>query len=284
MQNLVLIPCWRRDDFLAVTLEHIVNANRADQYCYIFLVDRGFSPNVLGVIESFPLCKDVRIMNPHRYIGNSYNVLEGYKYALELTPQCESELIYLIEEDIWVGKDFFDFHETVQSQYSPFCLSGVRCQNDPTQYEQNPAAVYHHHTFQSLGLSWKPKNLKLVADHAKPEYYRNMKGYIRAMAPNSKYGTSWSEQDGLINRLVEVNNVQCMYPYVGRAYHAGFVGYNRRGRPLEGSLEERVQTLKTMSKEDMNERAIEYKDIESIDCSIDHGVKEFILKGNALCI
>jgi hypothetical protein len=202
-------------------------------------------------------------------------VLEGYKFAVEASHECESKLVYLIEEDIWIAKDFFDFHETVQSQFDPFCLSAVRCQNDSAEYPKEPDSVYYHNTFQSLGLSWKLDKLKLVAQHAKPEYYRNMKGYIRALNPKSVYGTNWTEQDGLINRLVESSDVKCLYPYVGRAYHAGFVGYNRRGVPLDGTLEERVATLKSMTQDEMNERAMEYKDIKPIDLLIDYKVKQF---------
>ena len=152
------------------------------------------------------------------------------------------------------------------------------CQNDTTQHPQDASSVYYHNTFQSLGLSWKVDKLAQVVKHARPEYYRNMRGYIRALAPKSTYGDSWTEQDGLINRLAELSDVKCLYPYVPRAFHAGFVGYNRRGTPLDGSREERIAALKSMSAEDMNNHAIEYKDITPIDTIIDHQVKEYVLK------
>lgn len=274
----MLIPCWRRDDFLSVTLEHIKNANRSDEYCYVFLVDRGHTQDVLNVVDNFPLCKEVRKTPPHRYRGNSYNILEGYKFAVDVARDCESSLVYLIEEDIWIGKDFFDFHETVQGQYDPFCLSAVRCQNDATQYPQEPESVYYHSTFQSLGISWKLDRLREVVKHARPEYYRSMNSYIRSLNPTSEYGMMWTEQDGLINRLVEMSDTKCMYPYIGRAYHAGFVGYNRPGEALVGSLSERIEKLKSMSKEEMNSHARVYKDIAPVDLETDYMVSEYKLK------
>lgn len=279
MKDLVLIPTWRRDDFLQITLDHIIAANGSDKdKCYIFLVDRNFHQDVVDVIAKFPLCKEVKFAPQHRYFGNSYNVLEGYKYAVENSKNCNSNLIYLIEEDIWIGKDFFDFHEKIQAENDAFCVSACRCQNDPNPKEKEPASIYYHSTFQSLGLSWKPSMLSKVTAHARPEYYRNMKGYIRSLAPKSVYGHSWTEQDGLINRILELSPNKCIYPFIPRAYHAGFVGYNRRGTPLQGTHEERLAALRKMTAAEMNARAEEYKDITPIECEKDYAVERFELK------
>lgn len=278
MKNIVLIPCWRRDDFLSVTLDHILKANGAEQNYYIFLADRGSSSGVMEVANNFPLAKEIRLNPPHPYHGNSCNVLEGYKFAASIAEHYESQLIYLIEEDIWIGKDFFDFHQKVQAKFDSYCLSAVRCQDDDKTHEYDPSSVYCHPTFQSLGISWRVDKVKEVAKHARPEYYGNNQEYIKSLAPHSKYGMQWTEQDGLIKRLVELSGSKCMFPYVPRAFHAGFVGYNRQGTPLTGSREERVKMLKQMSQQDMNDRATEYKDITSIDTDLDHKTMEFTLK------
>lgn len=274
--NLVLIPCWHRDDFLSVTLENIIKADKSDQNQYIFLLDRGYSLGVLQVANSFKLNKIIRKTPMHRFNGNTYNLLEGYKYALTLTQNAKSNLIYMIEEDIWVGKDFFTFHENVQNKFDSFVVSGVKNQNDKRELPSDTSLVYYHKNFQSLGLSWKPEKLHKVIKHALPQYYGYMLQYIKRQFPKSSLGDSWSEQDGLVNRICEQDNLKCLYPYVGRAYHAGFVGYNRPGNTLTGSLEERVNKLKSMNESEMNEMAREYKDIKKIDLS-GHDVKEFIL-------
>jgi hypothetical protein len=278
MPNLVLIPCWRRADFLAVTLAHIRNANRAAEYRYIFLVDRGYSGEVRQVIRSFPLRYEVQFAPQHPYEGNSFNVLEGYRRAVETSAKRGSRLIYLIEEDVWIGKDFFDFHEAVQSQFDPFCVSAVRSQNDATGREQDPAAVYYHAAFQSLGLSWKIDRLREVTKHARPEYYSDMWGYVQDLACGSAEARHYPEQDGLINQLVDLNGLRCMYPFVPRAFHAGFVGYNRPGRPLEGPLKQRAASLIAMSADEMNDRASKYKDISPINLTVDHRVTRFVLR------
>jgi hypothetical protein len=275
--NIVIIPCWRRDDFLQVTLDYILKADSADQYLYVFCLDRGFNSGVLEVANAFPLRKLIRRTPQHRFYGNTYNLLEGYKFGCQLARQHRSELIYLIEEDIWIGKDFFTFHEQVQQKFPSFVLSGVKNQNDKREMTNDPSAVYYHPNYQSLGVSWKIANLLKVIPHACTQYYAAMLPYVKRLNPSSSLGSSWAEQDGLINRLAELNDLKCMFPHLGRAFHAGFVGYNRAGLPLEGNREARVAKLREMSQEDMNNRAIRYKDI--IFCPL-HGndVKEFTIK------
>ena len=56
--DIVLIPCWKRADFLSVTLDYIVKADNADKNLYVFLIDRGFSSEVLDVANSFSLNKN----------------------------------------------------------------------------------------------------------------------------------------------------------------------------------------------------------------------------------
>jgi hypothetical protein len=260
-----------------VTLKYITLAEKSDENCYIFLVDRGYDEEILDVINAFPLNKSITHRPFHSFLGNSYNVLEGYKEALAISKSCQSELIYLIEEDIFVGKDFFTFHKQVQKDFNPFCVSATRNQNDSNTYPSEANKVYYFDSFQSLGLSWKPDKLEFVVEHATPVYYRNVNWYIRTKFPNSKYGTQWSEQDGVINRVLEKQTDKMLYPYVPRAYHAGFVGYNRKGQPLSGSLPQRIAKLESMTAEEMNNMAEVYKDITPIDLNVNHNVTNFIL-------
>ena len=114
--------------------------------------------------------------------------------------------------------------------------------------------------------------------HARPEYYGSMLGYLRSMAPASRYGDLYGEQDGLINRLVEASPIACLYPHVPRAYHVGFVGCNRPGRTVDGPLADRIAALQAMAPDEMNARAEKYRDIRPIDLTIDHRVERFTLR------
>jgi hypothetical protein len=281
MKNIVLIPAWRRADFLTVCTERILAANGADRNVYVFSLDRTYSSEVDLVARGFPLEKVIRYTPHHRFAGNSFNVLEGYKLCNMIAPKHLSRLVYLIEEDIFVGKDFFDWHERVSEQHEAFCYSAVRNQNDErmTKGEMgcNPSDVYRFGKYQSLGVSWRPNHLAEVIQHAKMEYYSANERYLMRKFPKSAFGSMWTEQDGLINRIMEAGVHTAIYPTVPRAYHAGFIGYNRKGSQLPGCLEERVALLKSMTAEEMNAKADIYKDITPIDLNVDHKVQEYHL-------
>jgi hypothetical protein len=282
MKNIVLIPAWRRADFLTVCTERILAANGADKNVYVFCLDRTYSTEVDHVARTFPLEKVIRYTPNHRFNGNSFNVLEGYKLCSTLAVKHLARLVYLIEEDIFVGKDFFDWHERVSDQHEAFCYSAVRNQNDERmtsgELGKDPSHVYRHGKYQSLGVSWRPKYLSEVIKHAKIEYYSANERYLTRTFPKSAFGSMWSEQDGLINRIMEAGEHTAIYPTVPRAYHAGFIGYNRKGSQLPGRLEERASLLRSMTGEEMNAKAEVYKDITPIDTTIDYGVTEYQLK------
>jgi ubiquinone/menaquinone biosynthesis C-methylase UbiE len=281
MKNIVLIPAWRRPDFLTVCTDLIKETPGADRNVYVFALDRNYAPESEMVARSFPFEKVIRVTPNHRFNGNSYNVLEGYKACAGLVPKYQSKLVYLIEDDIFIGKDFFDFHEKINEQHDAFCVSAVRNQNDERMLNgslgHDPAEVYRFGKYQSLGVSWKPQYLNEVICHAHTGYYATMERYLVKTFPKSVYGTMWSEQDGLINRVMEARQTSAIYPTVPRAYHAGFIGYNRKGAQLPGRLEERVALLKRMTADEMNALAQEYKDITPIDLSVDHKVEKFSL-------
>jgi hypothetical protein len=277
VKNIVLIPCWKRDDFLSVTLDYIKTSDLCDKYIYIFLLDRDFSPHVENIANRFSLEKIIHKTPRHKFKGNTYNILEGYKISINLSKQHNSQLIYLIEEDIFIGKDFFSFHENIQSKYDSFCVSAVKNQNTNEELSNDPNIIYYGNKFQSLGISWKLHNLEKVINHANCNYYSNMQRYLYKTFPKSTYGGNWPEQDGLINRIMEQDKLQAIYPHVARAFHAGFIGYNRPGENLKGTLEERIHLLKTMNKDEMNNRAKLHKDINP--CNLNgNGIVNFTLR------
>lgn len=271
--SIVLIPCWRRADFLQCTLDFIKKANNSSDNCYVFLVDRGYSDDVLKVAQNFELDKEIRFTPNHNYRGNSYNVLEGYKWAYNVAMEYKYDLVHLIEEDIFIGVDYFDSHCIAQSSYDSFFVSACRNQDNAIIYEECPDCVYLFSSFQSLGISWKLQNLKKITQLANIHFYRNPSAYLKKTFPNNPI--SHIEQDGAIQKVREKENGQGLFFNVPRAFHAGFHGYNRSGRPLEGTLEERVAALKSMSQDEMNARAHDYKDITPIDLRKDYGVKIF---------
>jgi hypothetical protein len=177
---------------------------------------------------------------PHSYDGNSYNCLALYKEAYG----TDARFVYLIEDDILVEKDFFRWHEAVQSAGNYFASIGrlhtmnperYTASDDPAEYDESSDE------YTSWGVCWKREKLAPLMEHCHPEYYRNMTGYIARRFPNSKLNITWTEQDGLIRRVLMEQKSKTASPCLKRAYHVGVSGYHRpNGYRFTGSLGQRI--------------------------------------------
>lgn len=274
MTQVVIVPAWQRPEFLRACLYRLSVADRPHIH-YLISLDRGYTPGVAQVADNFRASITGglhrvtvlrRTRHPHR--GNSYNVLEAYRRAHAMAPS----LIHLVEEDIFVGADYFEYHEDAHRMHPhAFCVSAVRNQAWPpgTEPPVDDTAVYAHTSYQSLGVSFRPDTVRQFLPHAKPAYYRDGGRYLRSVFPHSSIPAGHSEQDGLINRVREQQGAATIYPWSPRAYHAGYFGYNRRGHwngpGADGSIDERADALLRMSAEQLNVRARHYPDFTTID-------------------
>lgn len=257
MKDIVLIPCFKRPEFLSVCLEYILKAEFADQHTYVFLLDHGYDKTLHKVINAFPLEKQVRETPRTKYtLGKqSHNLLEGYKYACSIT----DGLVYLIEDDIMVANDFFKWHRLAQERIN-FCT--IATANNNTKRDNGTELDGYYvgtkSDYQSLGVCWQSSVLKRhILLHANEYYYSNPVGYCERFT-DSVIGKFFAEQDGLIRRIKERSNLPVLFASVPRAFHGGFIGYNRnRGKSIKGTLEQRIAFVRNVmeSPELMREQA-----------------------------
>jgi hypothetical protein len=280
--EIVIIPAWRRPDFLYACLERLRLADDGQQEYWVSL-DRGFDYTCEEVVLDFQQAFDGRLFyqnRSHSFHGNSYNVLMSYKDACE----TDASLIHLVEEDIFVGSDYFQFHRKAHELCPDvFAVSACRNQNHPFPVERQPEAfedvVYTHRSYQSLAVSFKPQQLARILPHVQSRYFSDMVGYCTRTFPQSKLQAAWSEQDGLLHRTVERDQLETAYGAVPRAYHAGFVGYNRQGKELAGDFESRAEKLLRMDSAALNARAISIPDHEAFNLDAARTPVSRVLKG-----
>ncbi len=211
---------------LAVTIALLAECRHSEKHLYVFLVDRGASAELEPVIDAFPLEKRV-VRRSHSYPGNSYNLLEGYKLAESMLSGNAGRLVYMVEEDVFVARDFFLFHMEAHRRFSPFCVSACADQNwRGVSFDRDPEAIYSTGRYQSLGVSFRAGNLRLFTVHGVEEYYRDTTDYVRCRFPGSSFADHLSEQDGIIDRVMEQDGLRAVYPFVPRAFHAGWYGYH----------------------------------------------------------
>lgn len=265
MKEIVIIPAWRRPDFLKAALTRLLVADDGIPEYWICL-DRGYAATLLPVVKWFKrrLGGRARIgARVHNYRGNSYNVLTSYRDALAEG----ADLVHLVEEDVLVGADYFDFHRRAHL-LAPDTFSVSACRNQQFVMGHEPptddGAVWRHPAYQSLGVSFKAERLKAILPHLQRPYFSKPVAYCRKTFPHTAINPNNAEQDGLLHRLSENAGLSSAYPAVPRAYHAGFTGYHRKGTLPPGGVDARAERILTMSAEEMNSRAGSYPDHATI--------------------
>jgi hypothetical protein len=247
-RDVVLIPCWRRPEFLWHCLDNLSQAEEIGALHVLFRADTGFDPAILHVIDEFAPKLGSHEINtpvacPYRRTKQSANVLGGYLMAAASTRRY----VFMVEEDVMVARDFLRWHYAVQAaQPRLFCSIASRNTNRAVRASDDPVIYYlTNNDYCSLGLCFERTIItQWIAPHVTRDYFSDPRRYCARHFPDSRVGAGYVEQDGLIRRIQE--SVSAMhpiaYPYRPRAFHAGFVGYHRRGT-LEGPLAERIRTV-----------------------------------------
>jgi hypothetical protein len=226
--NYVIIPCFNRPEFLHICLEQIQKSLGWEDLTYVFAKDWGFNRKINGIIDRFPGKKRIiEISHSRNYpTKQSYNVLNAYVVVAEQA----TGYVFMIEEDVFIGRDFFDWHLEIHRRHSPFCSIATRNHNTNFGHEPDPVTYYisQNGDYQSLGVCFKASQIKKhITPHFNQLYFAQPQQYCSVHFPDSKIGSSFVEQDGLIRRIIEKNNLSVAFPTQPRAFHAGFYGKNR---------------------------------------------------------
>ena len=256
-KDVVLVIAWQRAAFLLATLDNVLRAQLADEHVFVFQLDEGFSVDVLAVACAWPLEKRIVLAPPHADFtpanSNSYSVLEAYRYGEMVARGLCSQLLYLLEEDIFVAKDFFRFHRAAHTNVNGllpserpavFAVSAYNSEHssacdDPdlprAKAERLHGEVYTRQFYHSLGVSFRVDTLPTITQHAARGFYEDRVAYNEQHFGTLSiyHGTEQlapadlPEQDALIGaRQYTVSGLYTLFPYCSRAFHAGFTGYN----------------------------------------------------------
>ena len=256
MKDVVLIPIYYRPEYLQLCLEHLIEAEGVnDKQVWLMQdhhpddehahkIEAGWTQEVISAWKG-ALDLHYFLSPVHSTCGNSLNTLEAYKRAYA----SGAQRVYLVEDDVFVTPDFFEWHENAQNKGDFFCTVGNNCfwhNREKISPVKDPAAFYTASWYGSYGVCWKRENMPVFLRHANNTYYTNMPGYIQAQFPNTPLGSTWTEQDGLIERLIILSGKKAAFPFVSRAYHQGFYGYHRDGQRPNGFLQQKIESLRAM--------------------------------------
>lgn len=248
MTDTLLIPCFSRPEFLWHCLDNLVKTGDLHTVHVIIKPDYGHAHGILDVVREYadrmPSYEVLKTPAPlHKTSKQSKNLLDGYQYAAQKSDQ----LVFMVEEDVMVSRDFFRYHRSLHDQQPGlFASLSTRNHNRTVTVETDPAAYYlSTGDYCSLGVCMRKEVIDLIAPHNNHLYHRDPVKYCLHNWPNSTIGRAYSEQDGLIRRIQTESGMPTAYPHVPRAFHAGYYGYNRSNprRQPKGEFRSKVKEL-----------------------------------------
>lgn len=259
MTDIVVVPLWTRAGFTEACLTRLAKAMDGHVTVHLCL-DHGHSADVEKVARKFAeKHPGTRVtVRDEDYPTGSYNVLSGMREALE--EAGPDDLVHVLEEDILIGADFFDFHRRAHALV-PDAYSVSACTNSFLTRETNPEpvedAVYLSGAFQVWGSSYRPEQVEQILSRVRPEYFADM-----YQACIDEFGQASTDRTGpLYDGVMAMNLAELrghvVFPYAARAYHAGFDGISFKGQgpELTGTAKQQARQILAMGEEELSSRS-----------------------------
>ena len=276
MKDIAIIPTYDRPEYLALCLTKLSKARGIDEKEIWICVDHHSNvkedqeilrQTVRVVLDFMKILSGPTIRMIHRKAhatyGNSFNVLEAFREAYA----TDARYVYLLEDDVLVMPDYFEWHEEAQ-KWHPFVSCAGRINRSLNFAMNGPEAIDETYksplacvaspraygswaacfTRQSLGLILKEVANQDFLNHIGPGneqdiFIQRFMPRVRMYTPEGLTPAPWAES-GLVYPTTNIELGFSVWPYVPRAYHMGWFSYHRTaGMKFNGSLEEKFAAL-----------------------------------------
>lgn len=247
--DIVIIPTYDRPEYLLVCLERLSYARGASSK-EIWIrednhADHPKDPRIgqfIWEIASFAKNLGLDVIHQeqpeHLSYGNSLNAMTAFEEAY----RTDAKHVYLLEDDVMVTADYFEWHEAAQEQFKPFVTCAGRI-NRSLNFEMNGR--------EAIDESWKCLNDCVRSRKAYNSwascFRREELGHFVTAYPDRDKWRPGYEQDIFIQQILRTDhcNLKSVWPYVPRAYHMGWYSYHRTaGLKFNGTFAEKVHALR----------------------------------------
>jgi hypothetical protein len=244
VKECVLVPTYKRNEFLWCALKSI---RAQDWKIKVFIFsDRGEDSAELRMVADY-FNAHLRIIPRHNYYGNSYCVMEAFRWSYE----HGYELIHICEDDAMQHYDCLGWHRETHGLFKDlFCSCGwVFNLHAPITDDYMFAPWYY-----APNACFTREKLGLIVKHANPLYYNDPVKYVLETFPKSilhdkgkQRTTKFYEQDAICQYVMEQGKSQVAWRASALIDHVGISGYNKPdGIKFEGTLEERVAQVEAL--------------------------------------
>jgi hypothetical protein len=272
MRDVVIVPTYNRPELLWLCLEYIVDAHPSEDtevwVCEDLHTDKpkGFTVEIemLATLRYFEgrFAKfRYKAVTPHTTYGNSHNLLS----ALHEASLCDTRLVYIIEDDALITKDFFTWNEQVYEKFKPWVACAGRL-NRSLNFESNGRYAMDE-TIKDINACTRVKGAYMSWATCFPR--ETLDQLFCAECIQAQTFGPGIEQDILIQDVMRRYGVSSLWPFVPRAFHLGYYSYHRTGGIVpQGTLEQRVTALRSVVTKQNKLR--EVAGIQDIDAFQEH--------------
>jgi len=248
--NVIVRSVYNRPEFLYKSLEYEDVARKYyvnGDYLTIFAVEYGAPSIVYDIIKGYPYRYE--ILKKEKRESQSENVLRAFEFAFAKT----SDYVIYTEDDVLLHYSYFRYVEEAL-KLSDKILSINGWSDAKLQCDDVNSMLKHHIYYSVNQIIKKDFFFNDIHPHLY-QYYNSHASYIHKLYEENREildrygldGVTWTEQDGLIRRIVAIKMSKCegfcLLPFSARVMHIGFMGMNRPGILPGDSFQERLHCL-----------------------------------------
>lgn len=262
-RDVVIVPCYERPEYTRVCLEYLSRA-RGIEGKEVWLCQDQHTYDSFGSTtkEMYPNVKFGNQIFPGRFLyavktdslgydGESYGNSENIILSLHAAYTHGAERIFIVEDDIMVAPDIFEWHERMLREVDPLvsCASALNKSahfqiNGPDRMDET---IKDRNAFKRVHTAY--------SSHAAAFTRTNLKDILVRVDQALEWG-KWcpgKEQDLLIQHLMGLltfPNRGSVWPYVPRAFNVGMYSYHiNTAMKFNGTFEEKCAALRATIKD-----------------------------------
>lgn len=257
MRDIVVVPCYERPEFTWVCLEYLSRARgienkivllHQDQHTYDAFGQTRFemAPVVDRGCMLFPdrfnyVLKEDSLGYEKNTYGNSANLIAALRTAYD----AGAPRIFLVEDDIMVAPDFFEWHEDILETAHPL-VSCATALNKSAHFQINgPDTMDETCKDPSAYL----QRIGPYSSHAVAFDRFCVGDLLKYFDKNQFVWEQGLEQDIRTQQFLKNTGSRSVWPYVPRAFNVGIYSYHISGMRFNGTLEEKIAALQAVIKD-----------------------------------
>lgn len=245
--NVIAITIYNKPDLLYLYLEQLEKSGELENYKLRLHADYGYDPEEDIVIDDFKRRNpniDTKIVHKSKTdcpIPGFYNIISSYPMSADEA----DEFVIIGEEDMLPTEDYIRFnrvcYEKFLSKYDR--IFGIAHKRRPeAEKEGNPSMLMGDYQLTSLScVSVKAIN-KYIRPYLNMDFFWNDPIIFNHMNfPDLRIPPGeHTHHDGAIERMMIANNLFALKPDQARSMHVGLSGVFCKGKPPQGTLQERI--------------------------------------------